>query len=397
MKKFLKTLLIILIILIVAAAVAAGLFYKSASPSVLADLGKSGGSTSTQVTRMFKPKFKTAQELQAGSGEMTSSFWTSKWCLDMDKKAVKSVHYDMSGYSFGEYLKALKGFNFKGFRGVVSMNGQKNKINVLVTGGKDKAKVTLYSFGKTKLSGKTLEIKIEEAVYKGESGEPVLPVTLRDYTANAGDKLEIDLTDLDEDNVYKITVSEADPNAAPAYENKNIPKSYVFSKDLQSDVSVAKDGDYAVDCIFKNSDVSSFFEIYVDGKSLGSASTFESKTSACASATLKLTRGKHKIRLVSEEKLPEFKELVISPIEDSTAVYLIQNSDAGGTYIAAAPAAGTYNVTSIELKSSEISVNSQPVGIDEIGSAQIQLNKGFNEIKFSSSVPSDLKITKTAE
>ena len=400
MKKLLKALVVLLAVLFIAAAVVSGVFYKKATPTLLIDLSKSGGDIQKSYSEVIYPEFTSQQELEADGGLLTSSFWTSKWCLDSNEKAVKSVHYDLTDYDFKTYLKTLKSFDFDGFRGVASMSESLNEIDIIVCGGSSKGDVILYGFGKTKLAGKTLEIRIEEAVNKGEKGETVLPVVLRDYTASAGDKLVISLSELDKLNTYHIEISEADNAAAPAYENENPPVRYAFEKGNKAEINIPEDGKYCLDFIMKNCSTESFFEIHLDGKEIGSAATFKTDDSASVSKILKLKKGKHALELVSEEPLPEFDGTVISPEESVNSVYLIKNkAETVGTtysYFAVTGSEGDYCITSTELENS-VNVNGVDCTLNEIGAVTVRLNKGFNVIKYNSEKPAELKITEETD
>ncbi len=385
MKTFLKIILVLLVIAVVAAAVLAGMFYKKATPTLLVDLSENGGKSETLCTELFSPE-------QSGDGTaLTSAYWTAKWCGDMGEKSLKSTHYDLTGYDFKTYLKHLKGFNFGGFSGVASISGDKSELNILCKGGNSDASVVLYGFGKTPFAGKTLEIKVEEAVFKGEEGELVLPVILRDYTASAADKLIIKLNSLDKNNIYHIRITEADKSAAPAYENDCIPKRYALDGELSADVKIDSDGEYTLSYIFSACSENSSFEINVDGKGKKSAETFATEKSSCVSRDISLKKGTHKIQIVSEEALPEFEGLVVSPSEDNNSVYVLEDKSQK-TYYVYAPEEGDYSVTSTELEGN-ITVNSADIPLSEIGSATVRLKKGLNEIKINSAEPDELKIT----
>ncbi len=394
MKSFLKFLAALIVIAVIAAAAGAGAFYKNATPSLIVDLSKNSGKSESVCASMFSPEIKSEEELSEKSVSLTSSYWTSKWCIDMGENALKSVHFDLTGYDFKSYLKDLISFDFGGFTGIASMSGDKSEINIICKDAEADSKVVLYGFGKTPLAGKTLEIKVEEAVFKGEAGEPVLPVILRDYTAGAGDKLVIKLGDTDKNNIYHIRICEADKTAAPAFENDNVPKKYALDKELSADVNIENDGEYTISCIFKKCEENSYFEIYADSKAQKSAETFKCDKSACVSRNISLKKGTHRIQLVSEEPLPEFEGLIVEPAENTKAVYILDKKD--GLYSVYAPEEGEYSLTSTELEGS-VSVNSSELNVSEIGSVTAELKKGLNEIKLNSEKSVDLKITRITD
>ncbi len=394
MKAFLKFLIALLIIAVAALAAGAGIFYKNATPSLIVDLSENGSKSERACASVFSPEIKSKEELSEKSDTLTSSYWTSKWCLDMGENALKAIHFDLTGYDFKTYLKDLKSFDFGGFTGVASMSDDKSEINILCKDAEADSKVVLYGFGKTPLAGKTLEIKVEEAVFKGEVGEPVLPVILRDYTAGAGDKLVIKLDSPDKNNIYHIRITEADKSAAPAYENNNIPKRYALDGELSADIDIESDGEYTLSYIFSKCSNNPSFEIYADSEAQKSAEIFASEKSACVSRNISLKKGTHKIQLVSEEALPDFEGLTVEPAEDVFAVYVIENKD--GSYSVYAPEEGEYSVTSTELEGS-ISVNSAEIPVSEIGSATVILKKGLNEIKINSDKSAELKITRITD
>ncbi len=399
MKKILTALIVLLVIVFAAAATIAGAFYKKAQPSLYVDLTRSEGDIKTSCAQLISPEADTQEKLDTMSGALTSQYWTSKWCLDSNEKALKTLHFDLTGYDFKSYLKALKDFDFGGFRGVASMNKEQSEIDIICLGGNKSASVVLYGFGKTKLAGKTLEIRIEEAVNKGDAGETVLPVVLRNYTASAADKLEIKLDSLDKLNTYHIEICEADKSAAPAYEEENPPVRYALSEN-KAEINIGESGAYCLDFIMKNSKLESYFEIHCDGKELTSAETFVSEKSASVSKTVKLEKGKHTLELVSEEPLPEFDWLVVSGADTVESVYLLKNKENTDKtvqeYFAYSPDEGEYSITSTEIENA-INVNGTDYPINSIGAATVSFNKGYNVIKYASDKSPDLKITKSAE
>ena len=394
MKKFITFLLVLLLIAAALAAAAAGAFYKKATPTLLVDLSESMGKTSEYCEKTVSPAFKTTEELTADGGRLTSDFWTSKWCLEMNEKACRSIHYDFTDYDFKTYLKDLKSFDFKGFTGVASYNEAQNGIDIICKGKMGNAEVLLYGFGNTKLAGKTLEIVVEEAVFKGKSGETVLPVTLRDYTANASDKLKIQLSDIDEKNAYHIKIREADKSAAPAYENLCPPVRYAFAKDNSAEIEVNEDGNYNLDFVFGKCENEAYFEAELDGKDLCVAETFEAQESSCVSKSVKLKKGKHTLKLTSEETLPNFESVVISEVQEN--IYIVKNeiltSDSSKAYDVVVPYGAKYSVTSAGL-TGNITVNSRSVTLNEMGAAAVKLNKGFNTVEFPVSSAVEFDIT----
>ncbi len=398
MKKFIKILIALLVIVIAVAAVAAGVFYKKATPTLMIDLSREGGKTASVAAETIAYEFTNEQELDKNGGRLTSSFWTSKWCLDMNEKACRSIHFDFTDYDFKSYLKDLKTFNFRGFRGVAAMNDDESGIEIVCKGNGKSGDVIIYGFGKTALAGKTLEIMVEEAVYKGDEGETVLPVILRDYTSGAGDKLKIKLSDTDVNNTYHIKISVADPSAVPAYENKSLPVRYAFDREKKTEINAENDGVYNLSCIFGETDNNSVFELYIDGKSRSSAETFKTTRGACVTKSVKLKKGKHTLQLVSEEPLPEFESVVVSPESDADSIYLIKNPSDGKaqSYTVVAAEEGEYCIASTELYGS-VTVNSEEYTPNELGAVNVKFGKGFNELSFSVDRQIDFKITQNKD
>lgn len=395
MKKLLRILIVLLLLIIIAAAVVLGMFYKKASPTLMIDLSKKADNAK-QCVSVIDPKYKSEEEIQKNQSSLTPSWWVSKWHSDMKKNAVKSIHYDFTDTDFKDYLKKIRGMNFDGFTGFASLDKNRNQIDILCADGKKKSSVVIYGFGKTKLSGKTLEIKIEEAVYKGESETASLPVVLRHYTTSAADKLEIDFDKPDEDNVYHITITEADPTAAPAYENPNPPVSFVLKDDLTAEFSAPEDGAYRLDYVLEKAEKDAEYDVFVDGKAAKSGSVKAGNESFCSSVDIDLKKGSHSIQLKSDEAIPKLKKLIVSPVDDS--VYTVQKSKQNGVQklTVAVTADAKYSLTSTNL-SSNITVNSKEYPVNQIGGAIVELKQGFNEIEYKSDSDVELNITKTEE
>ena len=400
MKKILKILIVVILLVVIAAAVALGMFYKKATPTLMIDLSKKA-ENAKQCVSVIEPQFKSEEEIEKNQTALTPSWWVSKWHSDMKKNAVKSVHYDFTDVDFKEYVSKLSSKDFDGFTGFASYDKKQNKSEILFTNVRSNSRIVIYGFGKTKLSGKTLEIKIEETLYKGDSEVASLPVVLKDYTASAADKVEIDFSKpnyamLDEDNIYHITITEADTTSAPAYENTNPPFSYELRDDLSAKVSVPEDGSYVLDYVIEKAEKDAEYDVFIDGKTAKSGAVKANEKSSCSSVELDLKKGDHDVQLQSEEAIPKIKKLIVSPKDDSVYIVEKQNQNGIQKYTVAVTADSQYNVTSTDLKTS-IKVNSTDVPVSQLGAATVTLKQGFNEIEYQSNSKIELNITKTEE
>lgn len=395
MKKFLKFVIVLLLIVIIAASVALGMFYKKATPTLIVDLSKKQNGISQTISEI-DPKYKTEEEISENKDSLTSQWWVSKWYNDMSEGQLKSFHYDMTDTDLKTYLKNLLKMDFDGFTGFAAADEKNSKIEILCTGSENKSNIILYGFAKTKLSGKMLEIKIEQALYKGESDAVSLPILLRHYTASAGDKLEIELDKPDKESVYYITICEADNTAAPAYENECAPQNYLLDGELSTEITVKKDGVYRLDYLYEKAEKDADFEVYIDGKPSKSGTFTACKGDCSAYVEAELKKGEHKVKIEADDVLPNIKKLTVTADEDANAVYILENTFENGVqkYVIAIPKEAQYSITSTDLKN-DIQVNSQTVKINELGGATVQLKQGFNQIQFNTNSKIELIISKT--
>lgn len=372
----------------------------------------------------------------ADDNSPNANWWLMRWYADMQGQTVKGEYHDIMKSDFKKSIKQHKKLNYKGFMGIASITDAEDEINIICGGGDDDARVVLKNLSKTKLNGKTVEINIEQTVYKGLYGVVNSPVEIKKYSAKVtGEDLIIDLSNMDEANAYHIVIKEADETAVSAYENTSLPQRYEFEdgeilgnaytyesycpasgeeenlvggmeKDgdgVEITVNVAESGIYDLDFVYGNSNdgkgdengrlnpadrKTSISNLTIDSneRQINFANTIKSEYTSCQSLSVKLKAGEHKIKITHNTGTIVLDSLIVtlhqqsdSP-ENITVLYdADRTTDTNKSFIAIAPKDSYYSITT-PLNIVEMTVGSSKITTNEIGAATVYLKRGINYI-----------------
>lgn len=149
-----------------------------------------------------------------------SNWWLYRWYADMEGSLISSKYQDLWNSNFeNAYIKHKAEYSSQGFMGIVSMTESQDRIDVICGGTHGDAVVKLKSLDETSLCGELVEITVEEALYKGISGEVTSPL-IRSIEYKTLEKNEsIKLNDLDSANAYHIVIKKVD-NEGESYDCK---------------------------------------------------------------------------------------------------------------------------------------------------------------------------------
>lgn len=305
------------------------------------------------------------------------------------------------------------------YKGIASINDNKDEIRVITAGSDNKRAVRINGLDNTEF-GNRLNVKIECVYYQGLTGVVSSPIVLRQYntTANCG-KLNINIPGTDTDAVYFITVSNEKEGLAP-FKNNNIPVRYEFEdgKLLGSaytyDSSYATTGEtkgmcggfenegdgvkiniyaktagtYDFKVIFGNSNDGktrddrdcTIAKFSLDGKEqlISFPNTIKSEYTDCYEMKLELSMGIHEIIFSHGEGTFVLDSAILSFSEDKKEITVLENSANDTAFLAVAPADGYYAVNVTE--DSEGTLDGASCSFENGG--LVYLRRGLNEISF---------------
>lgn len=376
-------------------------------------------------------------DVAADDNTPNANWWLMRWYADMEGQTVKVKYTDLFSSDVERSIKQHKALNSKGFMGIASITDDEDKIDIICGGG-DEAKIVLKNLNETAFAGKTVQIEIEETVYKGLYGVVNEPVTIRKYTETIGrGDLIINLSDLDTANAYHIVITQADESAISEFENTSLPVRYEFEDGtllgnaytyacwegptsggdegmcggfenegdgIELTIDIPEDGNYNLDFIYGNSNdgaadengkqnpddrvdtdvnisIEHGDETTEDVYSL--PNTIKSGYTSCFTIEQQyFTKGEHKITLSHNSGTFVLDSLVLSKSAGEEVSYISalydsdRSTDGITSYLAIAPEDGYYSI--VTEKNTNIELFGAVVKTDDTGAAIAYLKRGLN-------------------
>lgn len=379
----------------------------------------------------------------ADDNSPNANWWLMRWYADMEGQTVKVKYTDIFSSDVERSIRQRKALDSKGFMGIASITDDEDEIDIICGGG-DEAEVVLKNLDETAFNGKTVQIIIEETVYKGLYGVVNEPVTIRKYTKKIGrGDMIISLDNLDAANAYHIVITEADESAISEYENTSLPVRYEFEDGtllgnaytyacwegptsggeegicggfenegdgIELTVDIPEDGTYNLDFIYGNSNDGVVDEngrqnpddrvdtdVYITiehgdettENTYSLPNTIKSGYTSCYTLEQQyFTEGEHKIKLAHCQGTFVLDSLVVSKAPgDGEVSYIssLYDSDrsTGGitSYLAIAPDDGYYSI--VTEKNTDIELSGAVVTTDETGAVIAYLKRGLNYLNIN--------------
>ncbi len=380
----------------------------------------------------------------ADDNNPNAQWWLMRWYTDMKGQTIKATNKDILSSNFENYFKYhLDELSFKGFTGIASVADDGSEIDIVCGGGNKISRVQLYHLDHTLLYGKTVEITVEETVYKGLYGTVSQPVVRARYTQALQDQtLSVKLGKLDPANAYHIVIREADENADRAYVNRHQPVRYEFENgtllgaaytydsyapasggdkegndlvggmEQEGDgvsvtVDIPQDGTYCLDFVYGNANDGAWGEngrqnpndradavvlLTLDDseETVYLPSTIRSEYTSCCSVVKELTKGSHTVTVQHQEGTYVLDSLLITPQEQLDNIAVLPDADRtkDGTaaYLAVAPADGYYDLQ-VTTAADTLTIDNTPLPLDS-GMTTVFLKRGLSYLAFNSNTTS---------
>lgn len=385
-------------------------------------------------------------DVAADDNSPNSNWWLYRWYTEMQGQTLESSYQDLFKSNLGKFLKGKANLSSKGFMGIASVDDGDNKIEILCGGRDGSAVVKLKNIDKTPFYNQNVNIKIEEVLYKGISGVVTSSVEVKSYSQTLNkDKLLIDMNDLDEANVYKITIEKSDEKAQ-TYQNDGYIKRYEFEEGnllgkayaydsayattgdnegmvggiendgdgVSLEFSVPKDGTYDLNFIYGNGNDGEYDEngkqnpndrtystailrIDDDESDMTVPNTIKSEYTDCFTKTVTLKAGEHKLIVTHKNGTLVLDSLLVTyngaGEEISVLNDIDRTNDSTNSFLLVVKNDGYYNISS--SKKATAFVNENKVTLDK--SSVIYLMRGLNYVDVKDKSVTSLSVLKYDE
>lgn len=340
-------------------------------------------------------------DVSADDNSPNSNWWLYRWYTQMQGQTLESSYQDLFKSNMGKFLQGKAKLASKGFMGIASVDDNDNKIEIICGGRDGSASVKLKNIDKTSFYNKNVNIKIEEVLYKGISGVVTSSVELKSYSQTLDkNKLIIDMNNLDEANVYKITI-EKSKNKVKEYENDGYIKRYEFENGdllgkaytydsayattgedegmvggIENDgdgasleFSIPKDGTYDLNLIYGNGNDGEYdkdgrqnpndrtystavLQVDDDKSDMTVPNTIKSEYTDCYTKTLKLKAGEHKLIVAHKKGTVVLDSLLVTYNGAGDEISVLNDNkrtdDSTNSFLVVVKNDGYYNVKSSE-------------------------------------------------
>lgn len=385
----------------------------------------------------------------ADDNSPNAQWWLMRWYTDMKGQTLKATNKDILSSNFENYFKYhLDELSFKGFTGIASVADDGSEIDIVCGGGNRISRVQLTNLDSTALYGKTVEITVEETVYKGLYGVVNAPVVRSRYTQDlTKNTLTVKLGKLDPANAYHVVIREADETADRSYVNQKQPTRYEFENgtllgaaytydsyapasggneegnDLVGgmenegdgvaiDIEIPGDGTYQLDFIYgkandgvwgeagrQNPDdrKSAVVILKIDDEedTVVLPNTIRSEYTSCAAVSADFTKGKHTLRVMHKDGTYVLDSVLVTPEEEPVSIAVLSDEDrsvdGNASYLAVAPADGYYDLQVITAADT-LTIDNTPLPL-ESGMTTVYLKRGLSYLTFNSEKTAQPTIT----
>ena len=376
----------------------------------------------------------------ADDNSPNAQWWLMRWYTEMKGQTLKATNKDILSSNLENYFKYhLDELSFRGFTGIASVADDGTEVDIVCGGGDKVSRVQLTNLDSTLLYGKTVEITVEETVYKGLYGVVSTPAVRFRYTRDlTSDTLTVKLGKLDPANAYHVVIKEADENADRAFANQHLPTRYEFengtllgaaytydsyapasggNKDKHDlvggmenegdgvavDINVPADGTYQLDFVYGKANDAAWDEngrqqpdgrkaavviLGIDDEedTVALPNTLRSEYTSCVAVSAELTKGKHTLRVMHKDGTYVLDSVLVAQEDETASIAVLPDSDrtkdGNAAYLAVAPADGYYDVQ-VPTAADTLTIDGTPLPL-ESGMTTVYLKRGLSYLTFNS-------------
>lgn len=346
-----------------------------------------------------------------------SAWWVYRWYTSMQGQTMASEIDDILHSDLGKAVKEKRELRYQQFMGLGTITEEKDKLDILVSGGDYKGRVVVENLKDTALYGKNAEIRIEAVTYQGILGKVYEPETVKVYSEKCGNKLSVSL-DMDDDTAYRITVTPTENTEEYANDNLFVRfeaehgtltgDAYTYDSayattgeetgmvggmekegdGVEMKITVPEDGKYELRIIYGNSNdgpassdrtfSESVFSLDGEENVLSFPNTIRSEITATYDLETELAKGEHTLKFSHKKGTIVLDSVIVRKAEDTADIYFEEDDDRENSYLAVAPCDGYYHLSS----SAEGPCTIDGAPIDNLnGDAYVYLRRGLNYIE----------------
>ena len=346
-----------------------------------------------------------------------SAWWVYRWYTSMQGQTMASEIDDILHSDLGKAVKEKRELRYQQFMGLGTISGEKDKLDILVSGADYKGRVLVENLGNTALYGKDVEIRVEAITYQGILGKVYEPEIVKVYFEKCSKNLAVSL-DMDDDTAYRITVTPAED--VYEFENDNLWARYeaehgtltgdAYTYDsayattgeemgmvggmekegdgVEMKITVPEDGKYQFRIIYGKSNdgptsadrvnAESIFTLDGEDRVLSFSNTIRSEITNTYDLELGLSKGEHTLKFSHKKGTIVLDSILVRKAEERVSVYSEEDDDRENAYLAVAPDDGYYKITTTSY--GLFNVDGTEVNISN-GQGFVYLRRGLNFIQ----------------
>lgn len=320
-----------------------------------------------------------------------SAWWVYRWYAEMTGQTMAMTESDIFHSDMGKAVLGLRLPRYRQFLGLGTLDNEKGKIDLLVSGADYDGVVKLENLDTTAFYGKNINVEISAVTYQGISGKVYKPETVKIYNTVCAEKLDIDMSGMNENTAYHIVITAEDEADETELVNDNLYKRYEFENGtllgaaytydsayastgeqngltggmendgdgVQLEFDVPEDNDYEIRLIYGNSNDGAYdengkqnpddravsvvnFELDGEESQISFDNTIKSELTSAYDMVLDLTAGKHTIKITHNEGTIVLDSMLIRRAEADQSLAVLPDKE--NSFFAVSPADGYYDI-----------------------------------------------------
>lgn len=320
-----------------------------------------------------------------------SAWWVYRWYAEMTGQTMAMTESDILHSDIGKAIIGFRLPRYRQFLGLGTLDNEKGKIDMLVSGADYDGVVKLENLDTTALYGKNINVEISAVTYQGISGKVYKPETIKIYNTVCAEALDVDMSGMNENTAYHIVITANDEADETEFINNNLYKRYEFENGtllgasytydsayastgeqnglvggmendgdgVQLEFDVPEDNDYEVRLIYGNSNDGAYdengkqhsderavsivnFELDGEESQLSLSNTVKSELTSAYDMVLSLSAGKHTIKITHNKGTIVLDSMLVRRAEADQSLAVL--TDKENSFFAVSPADGYYDI-----------------------------------------------------
>lgn len=367
-----------------------------------------------------------------------SAWWVYRWYADMTGQTMAVTEKNILHSDIGKAIAGARKPRYRQFLGLGTLDNQKGKICLLVSGADYDGAVKIENLDTTGLYGKNINVTISAVTYQGISGKVYKPEIVQIYnTVCSSDNITVDMGEfMNADTAYKIEITALDEADETEFINDNLYQRYEFEngtllgeaytydsayattgeqngmvggmeKDgdgVALEIEVPEDGNYELKFIYGNSNDGKYdengrqhpderaistvhFELDGSESSFSVENTIKSELTSSYEMVCELTAGKHTIKITHNKGTIVLDSLLVRQESSDSSLEVIEDTDYENGFFAVSPADGYYDIAFDSYADVSIGLKGYiTVPTNAADTVTVFLKRGLNYLRTSGSI-----------